>query len=1559
LIKDFSDIFTPEGSWSHARNAVTNSAQGDMGVISNEPSNVLCTKAPYDVIGAIHLEDDEWVIYSTDDVNSEIGLFKEKTCEYTKIVNAACLNFNRGYMITGAFRENFDCTRQVYWDDGYNPSRTLNIDEIPYKKTERIVDGCVQETLTDEIECEKLLLAPIFEVPCIELKRGDNAGTLDNGSYQAAIAYSVNGRRVTDYIALSNVCAVFDHDNDLGSLEVRITGLETDRFEEYELVIIGNVAAQANAKRIGFYSTNQNVVFLDTIAISLPAVPLENIPVLNPAYEKSDRMFEVDDYLVRVGLYERFDFNYQPLANKIKTEWVAVAYKDDYYYNGGQNAGYMRDEQYAFFIRWVYKTGERSFSYHIPGRKANAADISTVGGADVIYPSKNKKWQVYNTASITSTTQQSLQDNGTIIARGKMGYWESTEKYPDRNSERWGELCGKNIRHHKMPDDRIIPRHTDDGKIVIIAPQFSNIAPPLDNNGNVIEDVVGYEILRGSRLGNKTIVGKGLINNMGEYTVPGNNDENEKTLFVNYPFNDLREDDYLTSFFVRGASLLNNSDLGTERVRPFDSYNQKRYFSFHSPELSFYRTFLSAPELKIYGEATGTAKGTFIEPSKHPKNVIISNTAGLISVLLGLGYLDRYLRGNRTYTIPGGNSYGTFTTYLNTLAKNVPFASYIPGLGQYAAFVGKATTTRLESSDYNNLPGALRKFMFIPALITGLSEGADIFLQRMYDMLQPRQHALQHVSHGFYNKFKPAQDGQTRRLIKDSVYAKPHVQQLNSDVTVNNLFRTRTAVLELGRDLENPKTIDTSRYTLNDIDKDTTLYLGERDRLYNPYKNFTDQISTTIASHYCALKIDNENQYGQLSSVVQLPTGCLDKVVVGSVNQRYTSSIVFGGDTYINRYTEKNTMPFFNNWLTTQPDGFAFDYTNYINVPYPKYWMNSEQWDLGDFFQGLGTGLGNWASNLFRRDENDELRESIPGIQTLPSNMHNLDMRRHAGTLFTLGVRHGYMYLFNSGVRDFYVESEINLAYRDHKDRPETRHYDSKDYTDLDSLFDIDIITSGNYYLYDFSLSNNTFPTFKYPHSILQASYYDPTVAEECFSYRPYKIIYSLPNRDGSIKDPWIVFLPNNYREFGSKPSNIKMAGDGSAMILFENDSPARLLPQDTLKLDQGTKLSVGDGELFNNLQENLLRTDDGYEYATCQSAFGAASTPAGIFWISSDQGKIFQYSKGINEISRLNMKWWLSKYLPFQIVQDFPTFNLRDNTVIGAGVTTIYDTTEEIIYFSKKDYKVKKEFAARLIYDKLDKFVLDGVSQVRLTDSKYFDNASWTLSYDIKNNSWMSFHDWHPDFVIPGQQHFLSVKSGKIYKHNSTSESFCNFYGVDYPFEVELFSGTGQMVSTVRSVEYQLETYQYKNNGTDAHHVLDFNFDRAIVYNSEQVSGLLKLNLSPKNNAPEILSYPKTNTSSIDILYSKEENKYRFNQFWDITDDRGEFSSLRRAIWNTSPSGYIRTLNSFNLDYTKNPHQRKKFRHYVNRVLLRRNISGRNHMMLNIATMKLQLSQR
>ena len=141
LNKDSDPSFVQEGMWTHARNASNNTATGDLGTISNEESNALCVKVMQavtgnniEIVGAIHLFSDKWVVYSVqysplDEVSiaSEIGLFEEDVCRYRVIVNDSCLNFSKLYLITGASRLIDDCSWEVYWADNVNPDRHLNI----------------------------------------------------------------------------------------------------------------------------------------------------------------------------------------------------------------------------------------------------------------------------------------------------------------------------------------------------------------------------------------------------------------------------------------------------------------------------------------------------------------------------------------------------------------------------------------------------------------------------------------------------------------------------------------------------------------------------------------------------------------------------------------------------------------------------------------------------------------------------------------------------------------------------------------------------------------------------------------------------------------------------------------------------------------------------------------------------------------------------------------------------------------------------------------------------------------------------------------------------------------------------------------------------------------------------------------------------------------------------------------------------------------------------------------------------------------------------------------
>ena len=117
------------------------------------------------------------------------------------------------------------------------------------------------------------------------------------------------------------------------------------------------------------------------------------------------------------------------------------------------------------------------------------------------------------------------------------------------------------------------------------------------------------------------------------------------------------------------------------------------------------------------------------------------------------------------------------------------------------------------------------------------------------------------------------------------------------------------------------------------------------------------------------------------------------------------------------------------------------------------------------------------------------------------------------------------------------------------------------------------------------------------------------------------------------------------------------------------------------------------------------------------------------------------------------------------------------------------------------------------------------------------------------------------------------------------------------------------------------------------------------------------------KNNPLSIIANPVVNPilNAIEIYCSKEENKYRFNQFWDITKDRGEFATSPpvESMWLTDCSGYKKVLNAKYIDIFKIPTEHKKFRHYGNTVLFKKNISGDKKMILKLSNVKRNLSPR
>jgi hypothetical protein len=1577
MLKDFNETFVGEGLWTHARNAVNNNHDGQVGVLGNEPATLGCVTLPYPLIGAVHLTDDQWALFLTDDTNSEIGIFDESACTYTKKINDKCLNFKQSNPITGISRKRFDCQRPVYFVDGLNPDRFIDLDNPPFKYTERFVDGCSVKLYTNELDCEKIRLVPLVTHPCLVLRKGKVAGSLFNGSYQVAVAYLVQGVRVTDYIGISEVQSVFSHENANSSLEVEVTTIDTD-FDEFELVLISNINQQTTVRVVGIYSTSVGTIFIDRIDFETPTVPLTDVVFRSEQVERSDAIYSVNDYALRIGVYSKFKFNYQPQANKIRVEWNAVKYPADYYHKGGNNTAYLRDEVYSFFIRWIYNTGERSESYHIPGREIQSSDRGFVLTADKYETDALERWQVYNTAQVDSIVPGVTADGGQIIARGKMAYWQSTEKYPEDRADIWGNLCGKNIRHHKMPDETVSPllsTFLDDGaNIVLLGVDILGIEHPVDQNGLPITSIVGYEILRGSREGNKSIIAKGIVNNMREYDIPNTSTVG---LYQNYPFNDLDPDTLLTSdrtivYTDEPATITpgdpdqtvevadeedadsdeDQSDEGlsrqerrrrraAERARrkeerrkakdqlqierdklrqsrreninvnltsPLTAY-KKDYMSFHSPDVAFSNPFLSVDELKLYQEVHGKSIGFFEHPYRHPKFKTVTNFAStfasIIASIAAVGNVISIFANEGDIRLPGSNKLSYEKKLSLSKVTNYPLQTSVFVLGtggaqSYPQPVNATTNTIL--SIYNGV-------MAIAMSVLEAQVIGEQILNVIYGMIPAVQNALQFNAHGLYNKSIQKQEGQQRYRIDKALYIGTGIYSFDNDTNINNANRSKFVALKLGREVDNPVTVDNSRYRIHQIGG----------------KVNTKGIST-ISSHYGSLKIAFPSQYGQLESIKQLPIsgGCIHEA---SGSGKYSTGTLWGGDVYINRFTEKNTMYFYDTWLMGEPDEYEIDYRNYMAIAYPRFWINTNR----------------SSYKLFRR----------------ASNSRHLDER--ISEIFF--VAKGYFYLFYSGVRDFFVESEINVAYRDWEDDISKRHYDPYGFSgdeNLRQLFRSDVIKSGNFYKYDTSLSISKLVSSSITWGSLLPRTYDPVVASKCFTYYGDRVIYSLPQQQENRRDNWRVWLVNNYRDFPSPITSIKPINRTGALFMMKRQSPMQFMGVEELKLDgTGAKLTIGDGGLFNQPMQAIVNTDDSYEYGSSQNRLAVVNCTHGVFWVSQNQGKVFQYSGGMKEISRNGMKWWFARHLPSELLKVYPNYPFQDNPVKGVSVLMTYDNTNEIIYITKRDFKPKRN---DLLTDTQGLYYLDGKSKVyvEVTNTQYFDDASWTISYDPKNEMWLSFHDWKPNYLLPSKNHFMSVKNTGIWKHNVRCDLFSNFYGVDYPFEVEFVSTTGQTVTSMRNIEYLLEVYRYHNDCTDKFHVLDENFDQAIIYNSEQVSGLLLMSLKSKTNPVELLNFPQVQNNSIRIQYSKEENKYRFNQFWDITKDRGEFNtSVNVPMFVTAPNGYEYQINPNYVNYQKPILERKKFRHNVNRVFMRKVKSGSLKILFKISNQKIFNSPR
>lgn len=1528
LVPDLNSSYVSKEQYSYARNAVLNTRHGDLGTISNEMSNTLCCNAPYKIVGTVDLPEAQVMVFSTDETNSEIGIVDIKLCTYTKVLNMPCLKFTANHPITGVSKKDFQKGIVVTFTDKHNPVRRIEVDKVG--------------SITD---CDDIRLFKLLEQPCIEVTRGQ-IGNMPNGVYSVAVAYDVNGQVFTDWFSLSNRTSVYSETSQ-NSLNVTITNLDTD-FTYISVCVVGNYidpvtkGATKAAKLIGSFSINSstlNIPITDFLNQTYQDVPLGDLVVMKQSWLKAG-IIANSDFLVLGDLVTRPEQNYQVQAMTIKARYIVEQVPASYYYNEGYDVSYYADENYDFSIEGVYNTGEVTDSFHIPGRKASGEDRSLVSSIDAFEldealgtcpPQKRmEKWQVYNTASPMIVQTNKFVCNRRVLGSGDMGYFESTLLYPD-NVDMFGKDVNTPIRYHKFPDESIVPRYSIvDGVtyINIKGVQFYDI-PEFDD-----PDIVGYRILRSDRKnGNGTVIARGLLSNMRSYTDP---QIKQKVLYSNYGVNYLGSDPFLSS---TQTVFKNNTETN---YTPLTDY-LKDTFTFYSPHTQFEPKYSLGGEIKIEAEEIADVTGNFEIVYNHPRLKLLNQFSFWMA--LAIGGLETYFEAqgllNKSTTTTSGGLTGQ-AIIAGAAAGNLTFPPGPTGVktsgeaitlggGSILSVTGQGVknsisdlVTLISTGDFSQIATYIQTIEDVLALIANV--GATIalsilstiryaqeILDIVYNFTTDTDYVYQYNSHALFNSSVPSTIGNVRRgLVFPGTYIPSDVVTVNDNL-INNYGREQGVYIQTNKPFANPKKADSSLKTM--------LTAGVCD---SP----TTQFTSVGSAFYATSKGANPNQYGEIGSSA--------KVSLSScVNSGDVSPILYGGDCIITRFQMEKRMSFFNQNMANAnfPPDTEYDYRLYRNIAYPRFWLDSTKYDYSEL-------LSNPTINFAK----------FKGTTT---SKHNLDCKPDDTLQTPTRISNAYMYLFHNTVIDFFVECDFNINYREKTDKP----FYSRNNTNLSQIFRSDRLAFPE----EFNI-NRVYSDLYTTEIFGQQQRLDFDPAHPIPTNQTNSVIYSLPSFNLQYVDNWQYFLPANYfafreSEFGEL-TNVRKVDQDRLIFLFSESSPYISMGRDVLALEgSGRKVTIGDGGLFAQDPREIMPTDN--KYGACTSRYAFSNTHLGRFYPSENQGRIIDFSTSLDDITRAGMTFWCKNYMPLFLYEYFPTYDLEENPINGVGYQTIFDSSNETLYIIKRDFSPKATFAANITYN-AGKFYLRG-QEIQLRDTRYFNDISWTLSYSASEKKFISWHDWHPDWVIQTDRHFLTVKGSGIWKHNDNYESYCNFYGVDYPFEIEFVSSSGQTVETVRSIEYLMEAYVYKNNGRNRFHVLNQNFDALIVSNSEQISPLLQLALA--NPDPEQnLVYPLLDTSkpiSYDITFSKVENKYRINQFWDATKDRGEFDNAQFHLMATDESGYRSVINPLAVDMNKPLEQRKRFRHYYNKFRLTKTVSGPNNMVTKLLNVKKLLSPR
>jgi hypothetical protein len=330
----------------------------------------------------------------------------------------------------------------------------------------------------------------------------------------------------------------------------------------------------------------------------------------------------------------------------------------------------------------------------------------------------------------------------------------------------------------------------------------------------------------------------------------------------------------------------------------------------------------------------------------------------------------------------------------------------------------------------------------------------------------------------------------------------------------------------------------------------------------------------------------------------------------------------------------------------------------------------------------------------------------------------------------------------------------------------------------------------------------------------------------------PYLISFSIDDGNESLKLNWRTFKINDYYDRLPKDKGIIWNILGANRTLYIQLEYALLIAEikDTLPGTNEETATIGVSDIFDRPPIEVFPTTSGY--VGSQSQFATLMTPMGYVTLDRQQGKIFVLPRGEN-LKEISDEGY------YNFFKDNMQTDLEDidNPYEGNGYTAAYDLDLRRLIIVKKS--ATKEF---------------------------------TISFSHDNNSWTSFHDYHPNYIFSTRSGLYAGMNTnfKLYKLNSKLLKGIFFDGIMYRSYVDVPFNQGQDVTKVFSnFNWITHVRSLSNVMIDEETITNL-----MVYNNNQCSGDILLQANPSL----WFGTDARNT----------EETWNFNNFRDLIRDKG-----------------------------------------------------------------------